>query len=392
MSSSMEKNVVLPLAGKKDKYGELVQEMFSVAGVSINGNRSFDIQVKDPRFFRSIIRDGTLGLGESYMDQWWECEDIAEMFSKVVKADLMARFDRNIRFIFYFLKAKLSNEGRRSKAFEIGKRHYDAGNDLFQNMLDPRMVYSCGYWKNAQALNQAQEDKLDLICKKIDLEKGMRVLDIGCGWGSFAKFASEKYGVEVVGVTVSKEQVHLAKELCSGLPIEIRLQDYRDLNEKFDRIVSVGMFEHVCPPNYDTYMNVVSRCLKEDGLFLLHTIGRNKEPKSHDGPWIRKYIFPNSEIPSIAQVAKALEGVFVMEDWQNFGTDYEKTLIAWYQNLVKNWKKIQDQYDQKFFRMMEYWLLMSVGLFRARFLNTWQLVLSKHGIPEGYQRKITYSP
>jgi cyclopropane-fatty-acyl-phospholipid synthase len=250
-------------------------------------------------------------------------------------------------------------------------------------MLDTRMVYSCGYWKNATTLDAAQEAKLDLICKKIGLKKGMRVLDIGCGWGSFAKFAAERFKVSVVGVTVSKEQVTLAREFCKDLPVEIRLQDYRKMKESFDRIVSVGMFEHVGYKNYRTFFQVAHRCLKDGGLFLLHTIGGNFSVKGTD-PWINKYIFPNSMLPSVAQISAAIESRFILEDWHGFGTDYDKTLMTWMQNFNTHWAELKQQHSERFYRMWKYYLLSSAGSFRARRNQLWQIVLSKHGVPGGY--------
>lgn len=245
------------------------------------------------------------------------------------------------------------------------------------------MVYTCGYWKNAKDLDEAQEAKLDLVCRKIGLASGQRVLDIGCGWGSFAKFAAENYGAQVVGITVSKEQVRLAQERCAGWPVEIRLQDYRAMRETFDRVISLGMFEHVGYKNYRTYFEVARRCLKEDGLFLLHTIGGNVSAKSTD-PWIDKYIFPNSMIPSAAQIAKAAEGLFVMEDWHNFGADYDKTLLAWYQNVESHWLELSTRYDERFHRMWRYYLLSCAGSFRVRVNQLWQIVYSKQGVQGGY--------
>jgi len=272
----------------------------------------------------------------------------------------------------------------KSRSYEVGKKHYDIGNDVYKKMLDKRMVYSCGYWEKAKNLDQAQEAKLDLICKKLNLKKGQRILDIGCGWGSFAKYAAEKYRVKVVGITISKEQVKLAKKLCKGLPIEIRLQEYRDLNEKFDHIVSIGMFEHVGYKNYKTYMKIVSRNLKPNGLFLLHTIGRNTSVTTLV-PWVNKYIFQNSMLPSPKQITAAAEGLFVLEDWHNFRADYDKTLMQWYKNFTRNWNKIKNSYDDRFYRMWTYYLLSSAGLFRARKGQLWQIVFSKNGVAEGYK-------
>ena len=186
---------------------------------------------------------------------------------------------------------KLFNYQSKARAFQIGEHHYDLGNDLFEKMLDKRMIYSCGYWKNAKTLDEAQEAKLDLICRKLYLKPGMKVLDIGCGWGGFAFFAAEKYGVEVVGVSVSKEQIAYAEAKRGKLPVTFLLQDYRDITGSFDRVVSVGMFEHVGYKNYTEFMTVVNRCMKDDGLCLLHTIGATIT-SFHPDPWIQKYIFP----------------------------------------------------------------------------------------------------
>lgn len=375
---------------KNKKKIEKVENLLSRAEVKINGSSPCDIQIKDDRFFGRFLRDGSLALGESFVDGWWECERLDELFTRLIRADVYSKLNINRKTLFYILKTKFFNIGKKSEAFVIGEKHYDLGNNLFLNFLDKRMVYSCGYWKDAVDLDQAQENKLDLICKKIGLRTGMKVLDIGCGWGGFAKFAAEKYGVKVVGVTVSKDQVDFGKKLCSGLPVEMRLQDYRDLGEKFDRIVSIGMFEHVCEPNYREYMRVAHRCLEDDGLFLLHTIGGNEPIGFRNDYWIAKYIFPNSELPCIKQIGKAIEGLFVMEDWQNFGTDYDKTLAAWNERFSKNWEKIKSDYDEKFFRLWKYFLMSSQGHFRSRFTQLWQIILSKGGIPGGYQKNISY--
>jgi cyclopropane-fatty-acyl-phospholipid synthase len=245
------------------------------------------------------------------------------------------------------------------------------------------MTYTCGYWQGALNLEQAQADKLDLVCRKIALQPGDRVLDIGCGWGSFAEFAALRYGAQVVGVTISRQQAQLARQRCDGLPVEIRLQDYRDLDEPFDHIVSLGMFEHVGWKNYATYMQVAQRCLGDSGVFLLHTIGANSSCK-HCDAWISRYIFPNGGLPSIAQLGKSLEGRFVLEDWHNFGADYDLTLMAWHANFERHWHELTGSYDQRFYRMWRYYLLICAGAFRARDIQLWQLVLSKKGLSGGY--------
>jgi cyclopropane-fatty-acyl-phospholipid synthase len=367
-------NLNNPIKNKKMKFEEKIAKLLSIAGIKINGNNPWDIQIHNPKLYSRVLSGGTLALGEAYMGGWWDCRKLDEFFNRVLKAELDDEIKS--RFIWDVIKAKIMNLQSKSRAFEVGERHYDLDNELYRLMLDKRMIYSCGYWKNAKNLDQAQEAKLDLSCKKLNLKPGMRVLDIGCGWGGFAKYAAKKYKVKVVGITVSKEQAKLAQESCKGLPVEIRVQDYRDLNEKFDSIISIGMFEHVGPKNYKEFMRIVHRCLKPSGLFLLHTIGNNKSYASPE-PWMEKYIFPNHLVPSAKQITTAAEGLFVLEDWHNFGMDYDKTLLAWHANFIKNWPKLKGRYNERFFRMWTYYLLSCAGGFRARHNQLWQIVFSK---------------
>lgn len=360
----------------------LFKELLGQADIQINGDRPWDIQVHDERLYQRILAQGSLGFGESYMDGWWDCDQIDELISRIFSANL-TRHLRPAKMVWPYLKAKLTNRQSKSRAFQVGEAHYDIGNDLYERMLDKRMVYTCAYWKDAGNLDEAQEAKLDLVCKKIGLKAGDRVLDIGCGWGSWAQFAAERYGVSVVGITVSKEQQKLAQQRCQGLPVEIRLQDYREINEPFDHIISLGMFEHVGYKNYRDYMHVAYRCLKDDGLFLLHTIGGNRSV-AHTDPWIEKYIFPNSMLPSVKQIAAATENLFVMEDWHNFGADYDKTLMAWFQNVDRTWPQLQQAYDDRFYRMWKFYLLACAGTFRCRKNQLWQIVFSKNGVKGGY--------
>ena len=262
---------------------QIVQDFLNRADIKINGKRPWDIQVNNQGLYLRVLLGGSIALGEAYMNGWWECKALDQLVDRLLRARFDIKISRIQRcLIWNNIKGKIINQQRRSKAYVIGERHYDTGNELFKIMLDKRMNYSCGYWKNAKTLDEAQEAKLDLICKKLKLRPGMTVLDIGCGWGSLAKFTAEKYHVKVVGITVSKEQVRLARKLCKGLDVEIRLQDYRDLKEKFDRVVSVGMFEHVGYKNYRKFIKIVGRCLKNEGLFLLHTIGGNRSVVSVD--------------------------------------------------------------------------------------------------------------
>jgi cyclopropane-fatty-acyl-phospholipid synthase len=359
---------------------EAVQELLDKADIKINGNRPWDIQVHNPKLYDRVFQQGSLGLGEAYMDGWWDCAALDQFFDRVFRAQLECHVSSNWTLLWHGIKAKILNLQTKERSQVVGKEHYDLGNLLYGKMLDSSMTYSCGYWHMAETIEQAQQAKLDLICKKLQLAQGMKLLDIGCGWGGLACYAAKHYGVEVVGITISREQAEYAQERCKGLPVTILFQDYRDLTTQFDRVVSVGMFEHVGYKNYREFMEVVDRCLKDDGLFLLHTIGGNSSTASCD-PWINKYIFPNSMLPSMVQISAAIENIFIMEDWHNFGPHYDTTLLSWHKNFVTSWPNIKDEcgYDERFYRMWSYYLLSCAGLFRAREAQLWQLVLSKKG-------------
>lgn len=360
-----------------------VAELLARADVAIDGARPWDIVVHDQRLFRRVLAHGTLGAGEAYMDGWWDCEQLDEMLFRVMRAQLVERL-RSPHALWLALLARLRNAQSRQRAFVVGQRHYDIGDDLYARMLDRRMIYSCGYWRSAADLDQAQEHKLDLVCRKLGLTPGMRVLDIGCGWGGAAALAAERYGVSVTGVTVSENQAAAARARCRGLPVEILLQDYRALAGTFDRIFSLGMFEHVGARNYRTYLAKVRALLAPDGLFLLHTIGTNVSSVTTD-PWIDKYIFPNSMLPSMAQIAAAAERSWVIEDWHGFGVDYDRTLLGWARNIESRWAEIADRYGPRFQRMWRFYLLSSAAGFRARKHQLWQIVMSPHGLPGGYR-------
>jgi len=378
-----------------------VNKLLEPSEIKINGNNPWDIKIINPDVYDRVKAEGSLGLGESYMDGWWECKNLDQFFYKLFLANIPDNIGFSLPLFLSVIKAKIFNLQAKSRAFEVGEKHYDLDNKLFSAMLGKTMAYSCGYWKKAKNLDQAQEDKFDLICKKLNFKKGptnaagrQRILDIGCGWGSFAKYAAENYNVSVVGVTISKEQADFAQNFCKGLPIDIRVQDYRDLQEKFDHIISVGMFEHVGPKNYKTYFEVAKRCLKENGLFLLHTIGDLTSTGESD-PWLNKYIFPNGSLPSLKKIAANVEKLFVIEDVHNFGADYDKTLMQWHKNFIAAWPrlrqgsggqaKFQAEYDERFFKMWNYYLLSCAGNFRARHIPLWQIVLSPNGVPNGYK-------
>ncbi|MEA2734311.1 MAG: cyclopropane-fatty-acyl-phospholipid synthase [Humisphaera sp.] len=365
-----------------------VADLLAEADVRINGSRPCDMIVHDERLFRRLIVDGTMGLGDAYVDGWWDCGAIDQFFGRVLTADVPRRVAVDRHSMFETITQRVMNFQSVARARRNGERHYDLGNDLFAAMLDPRMTYTCGYWRNATTLNEAQDAKLDLVCRKVDLRRGQRVLDAGCGWGAFSQFAAERYGASVIGVTVSGEQVKLARERCAGLPVEIRLQDYREVRESFDHIVSIGMLEHVGPKNYRTCMRAMHDRLNDYGLVLLHFFAaRRSFPNATDieATWMTRRIFPGLVVPSMKQIGAAIDGLFVMEDLHNFGADYDPTLMAWFANFDAAWPSLREKYGERFYRMWKYYLLSCAGAFRCRKYQLWQIVLSKRGVRGGYE-------
>ena len=360
----------------RSRAERVVRELLALAGVTVGGSNPWDIQVQDARFYGRVLGGGPLALGESYMDGWWDADAPDRFIERVLDAHLETRVKRDRRAIGVALRYRLANPQSPRRSWEVGRRHYDAGNDLFGVMLDPRMVYSCAYWRDAQTLDEAQEAKLDLICRKLELAPGMTLLDIGCGWGSLLQYAAERYDVHGTGVTVSREQADLAARRCRGLPVEIRLEDYRSLTGKYDRVASVGMVEHVGWRNYAVFMRTAFRSLKPGGLFLLQTIGSNASTRRND-PWLERYIFPNSLLPSVAQLSAAAGPYFVVEDLHGFGPYYDRTLLEWERRFREGWPTLLGRYDERFYRMWRYYLLSSAAGFRVRRIQLWQLLLSK---------------
>lgn len=363
-----------------------IAELLHKVGVNINGPEPHDIQVKDERVFGAVLSQGSLGLGESYMNGWWAVEKLDEMMFRLMRsdADELVKAWTKVQWVMRALREKVINLQAPARAFQVGEHHYDTGNDLFEVMLDPLMIYSCGYWEHAADLEEAQLHKLDLICKKLQLKPGEKLLDIGCGWGGLAWYAATHFGVQVLGITVSAQQQAYARARCKGLPVAIELIDYRDLTGQFDKVVSVGMFEHVGLKNYSDYFDAVRRLMKTEGLFLLHTIGGFEKTEATD-PWIDKYIFPNGKIPSLSEITEHVEGKLVLEDWHNFGTDYDKTLMAWHANFEKAWPQLQQRYGEQFKRMWTYYLMTCAAYFRARKGMLWQMVFSHRQRPDTYR-------
>lgn len=360
---------------------KLFTEALALGDIRVNGDRAWDFQVKNPAIWQRILKDGSLGVGEGYVEGWWDVEKLDEFLFRVRKYRILEAlanvFDSSWKSRFYVLQSKIFNLQDKEKSKRVARQHYDLDNDLYAKMLDPYMQYSCGYWKGAKNLNQAQENKLDLICRKLKLEKGMRLLDIGCGWGGLLKFAAQKYGVVGTGITLSKEQQKLAQENVKGLPVEILLVDYRSLKtEPFDRIVSVGMLEHVGYKNYRDYIKTIDKNLKDDGLVLLHTIGDSISSTTTE-PWVDKYIFPGGQLPSIQQLGKSWENILTIQDLHNIGLDYDLTLLAWYKNFNQAWPELKDKYGEEFYRLWEFYLLTFAGSFRAGNLQLWQMVFTK---------------
>jgi len=349
--------------------------LLAKAGITVGGTKPWDIHVHDERVWERVLRDRELGLGESYIEGWWDCEALDEALTRIIESDLKAEIRPGRDLLVMAARARLTNRQSIDRAKQNAVAHYNIGNDLYERMLDKRMIYTCAYWDSAVTLDQAQEAKLDLICRKLGMEPGMRVLDIGCGWGGFLQYAAEHYGVVGTGVSPASAQVEMAHERLRGLDIEVIEADYREITGSYDRIVSIGMFEHVGAKNYARFFETCDRVLAPGGMMLHHTIG-GLESRTKGDPWIDKYIFPGGQLPSLAQIGAATENTWVIEDVHNFGPDYDRTVMAWLANIEASWEEIP-HYDESFRRMWRYYLQISAAGFRARNTQLWQLVFRR---------------
>lgn len=356
------------------------RRLLEIAGVEVGGSAPHDIEVHDSRTYGRWLREGTLGMGESYMDGWWDCDAIDQLISRMLLANLRDHIKRDLATLGTIAMARLVNLQDVRRAKNTVARIYDVGTDVYEAMLDRRMLYTCGYWKQAVDLDSAQEAKAELICRKLGLEPGMRVLELGCGWGGFAHYAATQHGVHVTGLTISTEQLAIARERCDGLDVDFRFEDYRRATGHYDAIVSMGLIEHVGHKNYRAYMEVVDRCLSPGGVALVHTIAGNRKRRLSD-PWVRRYIFPEALLPTIAQLGQAMEGLLVLEDVHNFGPDYDRTLLAWNERFEAAWPELESRYDERFRRMWRYYLLSCAASSRARDLQLLQLVMTRTGTP-----------
>ncbi len=368
---------------------ETITQALDFVDIKINGNRPWDIQIHDSRWFKRILQEPSLGLGESYMEGWWDCQQLDEFFFRICRGLDFSKIYNKATLIKFVFKHFFMNEQSRFLAKKVADVHYNLDNTLYQLMLGPSMAYTCAYWNDTQDLTEAQNKKYELVCQKLQLQPGEQVLELGCGWGGFAHYAATQYGVHIHSVNIATEQMVFATELCKGLPVTFYTCDYRDVDcynpraIEFDKVVSIGMCEHVGHKNYRQFMQLVRQNIKKDGLFLLHTIGKN-DSNSFTDPWVRKYIFPSGQLPSVALLAQASEKYFVMEDLHNFSAFYDKTLMAWQYNFAQHWPELKNKYDERFYRMWNYYLLSCAGGFRSRTLQLWQCVFSPQGQVGGY--------
>ena len=374
-----------PLGSNTNNSESLARSVLESVGIEIGGAKSHDIQVQDSSFFSRVLRDGALGFGESYVDGCWDSSALDETLTRLARADIDSVMGNSWHAIPRALKARLFNSQSATKARYVGGHRCEIGNTLFASMLDEKMIYSCADWRDSDDLDAAQEAKFDLVCRKIGLREGMSVLDLGCGWGSFAKFAAERYGARVKGVTASKQQVELARYRCAGLPVEILLQDDRNVTGTYDAVISLGFLEHVGAKNYRRHVELAENCVAPNGIAFVHAIGGNRSWNAA-APWTHKYMFPNAALPSITQLGRAIEGNFVLEDVHNVGPDYDRTLMAWDENFRSAWPDLQTGYDDRFYRMWRYYLCMSAAGFRTRQLQLYQLVLTRTGTPHRSSR------
>lgn len=335
--------------------------------------------VVPPVAWNRFLKEGLFGLGEEYIKGNWQVERLDELIVHLIENYAHTQSKWNIRILAYLAHSVLFNPQSGRGAFVVGERHYDLGNDLYRAMLDSSMSYTCGVWRGGQSLEDAQRMKLRTICEKLELSPGMRVLDIGCGWGNFAELAAQEYGARVVGLTISKEQAQFARERCKDLPVEIRLQDYREFSEPVDRVVSIEMIEAVGRKNLGRFYDTITRSLAPGGLFVLQAISaesfnsRSNVFLDQYVLWLLRHIFPNGYLPRPSDLVGPLTKGFSVEHQESFGHDYARTLLAWKENFDRNWPSLKAKYGERFWRIWQYYLQGCRAFFLTGRCNVYQL-------------------
>lgn len=365
------------------KAKTLITSVLAAADIKTDGSRPWDLHIHKECFYADVFAGGSLAFGESYMDGVWDCEALDVMFMRLTAAGVEQRL-RSWRLLPAYVQAKLFNLQSVNRSRRVAELHYDLGNEFYRDMLDPYMQYTCAYYKDTDDLNRAQEQKLELICRKLQLREGERVLELGGGWGGFARYAAENYGCKVESYNISTQQVQFAREACRGLPVTIHHKDYREASGEFDKAVSIGICEHIGLKNHRAFLALQKARIRPDGLILLHTIGCNRSKTTSDR-WFTKYIFPGGFLPSLAQLSKAADNLLVTEDVHNIGASYDLTLMAWHRRFEEAWPRYREQFGERFKRMWRYYLLACAGAFRARQLQLWQVVYSPQGVKGGYE-------
>ena len=343
------------------------------------GPSAFKVTLKRPLSRREMLRSTSLALGEAYMRGDIELDrDLYEVLDLFMGQ--MDRFKSNHRALHSLMYTSKSRGNQKKEVTS----HYDIGNDFYRLWLDETMSYSCGYFKRTEdSLFEAQVQKADHILEKLYLEKGMSLLDIGCGWGFLLKRAVQHYGVKGVGITLSEEQYRQVSEEIRDQHLEdrleVRLMDYRELEKsgmQFDRVVSVGMLEHVGRGNYERFLDNVDAVLKPEGLFLLHYISALQEFPGD--PWIKKYIFPGGMVPSLREIiGLTAEYRFYTLDVESLRRHYTRTLLCWRENFLKQRDVIARRYGEEFTRMWELYLASCAATFDNGVIDLHQILMSK---------------
>jgi cyclopropane-fatty-acyl-phospholipid synthase len=373
----------------EDTSGAWFAQLLAAADIHLNGSRPWDIQINNPLTLGRIMRDGSLGMGESYMDGWWDCQAIDQMMTRAVRARLHEHLGTpraHVQSWFGQWAKRLPS----SNARIVGRAQYDLNNQLFCAMLDSSMSHSSAYWEEgATTLEQAQEAKMEMVCRKLQLKPGMRLLDIGCGWGSFMRYAAKHYGVTALGLTTSKEQMALGQSMNQDLPVQFEHTDIQHFNtnsrSQFDCVVSLGMLNTPVLAANNALFSTARRSLKKDGLFLLETMGNNQRGQLLE-PWLQKHLLCQIPLPSLGDVTDVAQLDFVVEDVHNLGADHDRTLLHWHQRFERAWPQLRLAYDERFYRMWRYHLMGSAGSFRARSTQIWQMVMSPKGLSSVYRR------